>query len=106
MTKLEMLAKLSDLKDYSSDMKKGYHIGDEMYDIYNEDEQALTQAKKTVNTSLKMLHDIFENLAGQDMFDEMVVILMNKGYTKEDFDIIEIDISEVDTERVEARLSV
>lgn len=58
------------------------------------------------NTSLKMLHDIFENLAGQDMFDEMVVILMNKGYTTEDFDSVGIDITGIDTERLKARYTL
>ena len=96
MKKTEMLETLSALKEYSTDMVKGHQNDDEMLDIYTADVEALSQAEETINTSLNMLHDIFENLAGQDLFNEMVTILMNKGYTKEDFDIVGINIEGVE----------
>lgn len=82
MNQKKIINQLKELIEYATDEIR---ISD-CYEIWAEDVEALRDAI----LSVKMLHDIFENLSGQDMFGEMIAALSQMGYTPEDFDRLQI----------------
>lgn len=88
MSKEEIINQLEGLIVYAKDYIAMSRYDDtcECDDIWEKDAEALSNAILTV----KMFHDILENLSGQDMLGEMIVILNGIGYTPEDFEQLQI----------------
>ena len=78
MTKDKIIEHLESLADYTSDTME---IDTCYPDIWAEDTEALGSAILAV----RMLYDIFDNLAGQDLKGEMIAILSKMGYEPQDF---------------------
>ena len=99
MKKNELINQLEGLAEYATDYVAMSKHDDTMEcaDIWDKDCEALADAMLAV----KMLHDIFENLAGQCLDGEMIAILSQMGYEPEDFERLDICTAQEVAEHIE-----